>query len=236
MLFVFYHYSDPIMSAMASQITDVSIVCSTVCSGANQRKYQSSVHHWPLWGESTGGFPSQTASNAENVFIWWSHHGCKLRNHWNKYSTDTFSRGMLFRIYIHENEVLSRPSSSICVQSETKMIHMNQKAWTNGEFRGIFGYTRVNGSVWHYILEIIRVLKGAPLICRRSLFLCTSTKRLNVEFLVTGCKLLVTQVEIGTLVWQLKRQSTFGTIAKSITLMTSKLFENLWQVVFWLDE
>ena len=31
------------MNAMASQITTVSIVCSTVCSGADQRKYQSSV-------------------------------------------------------------------------------------------------------------------------------------------------------------------------------------------------
>ena len=32
--------------------------------------------HWPLWGEPlvTGGFPSQRASNAENVSIWWRHH------------------------------------------------------------------------------------------------------------------------------------------------------------------
>ena len=30
------------MCAMASQITGVSIVCSTVCSGADQRKYRSS--------------------------------------------------------------------------------------------------------------------------------------------------------------------------------------------------
>ena len=33
--------------------------------------------HWPLWGESTvtGGFPSQRTSDAENVPIWWRHHG-----------------------------------------------------------------------------------------------------------------------------------------------------------------
>ena len=37
------HYSDVIMSAMASQITGVMIVYSTVCSGADQRKHQSSV-------------------------------------------------------------------------------------------------------------------------------------------------------------------------------------------------
>ena len=28
--------------------------CSTVCSGADQRKHQNPAHHWPLWGESTG--------------------------------------------------------------------------------------------------------------------------------------------------------------------------------------
>ena len=37
------HYSDVIMRAMASQITTVSIVYSTVCSGTDQRKHQSSV-------------------------------------------------------------------------------------------------------------------------------------------------------------------------------------------------
>ena len=38
-----FHYSDVIMGGMASQITGVSIVNSTVCSGANQRKHQSSA-------------------------------------------------------------------------------------------------------------------------------------------------------------------------------------------------
>ena len=35
------HYSNVIMSAMASQFTTVSIVCWTVCSGVDQRKYHS---------------------------------------------------------------------------------------------------------------------------------------------------------------------------------------------------
>ena len=32
--------------------------------------------HWPLYGEftGTGEFPTQMASNAENVSIWWRHH------------------------------------------------------------------------------------------------------------------------------------------------------------------
>ena len=37
------HYSDTIMRAMASQITSVSIVCSTFGSGTDQRKHQGST-------------------------------------------------------------------------------------------------------------------------------------------------------------------------------------------------
>ena len=51
-----WHYNDVIMSAMMSQITSASIVHSTVCSGAEQRKHQSSaslgfvrgIHRWPV--------------------------------------------------------------------------------------------------------------------------------------------------------------------------------------------
>ena len=49
-----FHYSDVIMSVVTSQITSISrIVYSTVCSGADQRKHQSSML-LPLWGEFTG--------------------------------------------------------------------------------------------------------------------------------------------------------------------------------------
>ena len=69
------YYNDAIMSAMASQITVVSMVCSTVCSGADQRKHQSSaslafVREKPVTGE----FPSQMTNNAENVSMWRRHH------------------------------------------------------------------------------------------------------------------------------------------------------------------
>ena len=46
-------YRDVTMSAMASQITGVSIVCSAVCSGADQDNIKA-PRHWPLWGESNG--------------------------------------------------------------------------------------------------------------------------------------------------------------------------------------
>ena len=46
------HNNDFIMNAMASQITGVSIVYLTACSGADQRKHQSSaslgIHRWPV--------------------------------------------------------------------------------------------------------------------------------------------------------------------------------------------
>ena len=50
------HYSDVIMSTMASQITSLTIVYSTVYSGSDQRKHQSSaslafvrgIHRWPV--------------------------------------------------------------------------------------------------------------------------------------------------------------------------------------------
>ena len=44
------HYSDVIMSTVASQITSVSIVCSTVGSSADQRKHQSYTALAFVWG------------------------------------------------------------------------------------------------------------------------------------------------------------------------------------------
>ena len=68
------HYSDVIMSMMASQITSLSIVYSTLCSGP---KKTSKLHVTGLCEVNspvTGEFPAQRASNVENVSIWWCHH------------------------------------------------------------------------------------------------------------------------------------------------------------------
>ena len=61
------HYCDVIMGAMASQITSLTIVYSTVYLGADQRKHQSSASLAFVRGNSpvTGEFPTQMASNAE---------------------------------------------------------------------------------------------------------------------------------------------------------------------------
>ena len=63
------------MGAMASQITGLTIVDPFI-----QAQIEESIkapRHWPLYGEFTGDrwIPQQMASNAENVSIWWRHHG-----------------------------------------------------------------------------------------------------------------------------------------------------------------
>ena len=69
------HYSDVIMSAIASQVTGVSIVCSTLGSGADRWKKSKLRVTGLCEGNSpvTGEFPTQKTSKAGNVFIWWRH-------------------------------------------------------------------------------------------------------------------------------------------------------------------
>ena len=64
------------MSAMASQITSLTIAYSTIYAGTYHRKHQSfgslafREGNLPVTGE----FPANRASNAKNVSIWWRHH------------------------------------------------------------------------------------------------------------------------------------------------------------------
>ena len=64
------------MGEMASQITSLTIVYSTVYSDANKKKTSKLRVAGLCEGNSplTGEFPAQMASNAENVSIWWRHH------------------------------------------------------------------------------------------------------------------------------------------------------------------
>ena len=69
------HLNDVILSAMASQITGVSTVYSTVCSAADQRKHQRSAslafvrgtRRWPVNSPHKGPV-------TRKIFIWWRHH------------------------------------------------------------------------------------------------------------------------------------------------------------------
>ena len=74
------------MGAMASQITILVIVNSTVYSGADQRKTSKLRVTGLCAGNSpvTGEFPAQMASNAENVSIWWRHQGMAHRQQYDR--------------------------------------------------------------------------------------------------------------------------------------------------------
>ena len=69
-------HDDVTMGGMASQITSLTIVYSTVYSGADQRKHQSSaslalvrgIHRW------TVNSPQKWPVTRKKVSIWWRHH------------------------------------------------------------------------------------------------------------------------------------------------------------------
>ena len=69
------HYNDVIMITMASQITSLTIVYSTVYSRRRSKKASKLRVTGLCAGNSpeTGEFPAPMASNAENVSIWWRH-------------------------------------------------------------------------------------------------------------------------------------------------------------------
>ena len=90
---IYKHYNDVIMRTMASQLTGVSIVCSTVGSGADQRKHQSSaslvfvwgIHRWPVNSPNKGLGPvllTATWRCRKNFSQWECSFHWKLRCHW----------------------------------------------------------------------------------------------------------------------------------------------------------
>ena len=80
---IYVNHIDVIMGAMASQITSLAIVYSTVYSGADQRKHQSSaslafvrgIHRWPVnsphkWPVTRKIFPFDDVIMTEQVGQW----------------------------------------------------------------------------------------------------------------------------------------------------------------------
>ena len=66
---------------VAPQITGVSIVCPTVCSGADQRKHQSPASLF-FRGEYTSYRWILPTKGLQNVSIWWRHHSRGVTQHW----------------------------------------------------------------------------------------------------------------------------------------------------------
>ena len=74
---VWRHNSDVVMSAMASQITSLTIVCSTVYSGADQRKHQTTasvafvrgIHRGPVNAQACLNISAGDKGRYRPVFI-----------------------------------------------------------------------------------------------------------------------------------------------------------------------
>ena len=77
------HYNDVIISAMASQITSLTIYLLNRLFGRRSKKTPKlRVTGLCAWNSpATGEFPAQRASNAENVSNWWRHQGNTLKCH-----------------------------------------------------------------------------------------------------------------------------------------------------------
>ena len=146
-----YHYSDVIMSAIASQLTCVLIVYSAVCSGADKSKHQSSVsravvkriHRWP------SEFSTQRASDAENVPISWRYH--------------TIHTGYLEMCNVLYGAVIVRLIFPTIITIDTSKLALEGKMWgtfcTNSDFDNVW-----ITAMYHIILD--RVIT-APTIYRR---------------------------------------------------------------------
>ena len=72
---LYIHYSDVILTPIASQITNLTIVYSAVYLRRRSKKTSTLRVTGLCVGNSpvTGEFSAQRASNAENVSIWWRH-------------------------------------------------------------------------------------------------------------------------------------------------------------------
>ena len=148
-----FHYSHVIMNAMASQITGVSIVCSSACSGADQRKHGSTglcEGNPPV----TSGFPSQRVSDAENVSIWWRHH------------TPPFYRqiGFLGRM-VHEwrdmSVIASQITGSLPVYFTTYSSYQLSKWWTGSPFSCTPELSLCSGVTW----ALKRLIAPPTVVC-----------------------------------------------------------------------
>ena len=125
------------MGTVASQITSLTIVYSTVYSGADQRKHQSYASLALCAGNSpvTGEFPAQMASNAEKVSMWWRHHvleinrltrqNIRIRGGLEKVVMATMTRIWSWWLSWDMCEITQvRDKSSCVVKTETRFINI----------------------------------------------------------------------------------------------------------------
>ena len=79
------HYDDVTVSGLASQITSLTIVYSTILRVQIKENITGlCVGNSP----GTGEFPAQMASNAETVSIWWRHYALNISLMWTLWSSN----------------------------------------------------------------------------------------------------------------------------------------------------
>ena len=80
-----FHYDDVIMIAMASQITSLTNVYSTVYSGADQSKHQSSASLAFVWGIHPHKWPvTRKMFPFDDIIVWhyWGYWETTGTSHW----------------------------------------------------------------------------------------------------------------------------------------------------------
>ena len=103
---IFTHYTDVIMSRLASQITSLTVVYSIVYSDADQIiKAPRITGLCAVNSSGTGEFLAQMTSYAENVSIWWRHHDVILDLQ--------KSRGFIFQLRISMISIAPRITKRI---------------------------------------------------------------------------------------------------------------------------
>ena len=124
------HYNDVIMGAIATEITSLTIIYSTVYSDADQRKHQSSASlaFMPVSGE----FPAPMASNAENVSIWWRHHAERVTD------PPTPSEHCLFNVctwYVSRHVIHYYPNRVNTVAADDLAPNRRQGIWAPSQYK-----------------------------------------------------------------------------------------------------
>ena len=115
-----FHYNDVLMSEIASQITSVPTVCSTIYSGADQRKHQSSaslafvqgIHRWSV--NSPHKRPvTRKKFPFDDVIRWWF--ACReIRKSSHAVVNKTISKDRYYFHHVH-GVITINSSENICI-------------------------------------------------------------------------------------------------------------------------
>ena len=119
------HNNDVIMTAMASQSTSLTIVYWTVYLGRSKKTSKLRVTGLCVGNSpGTGEFPAQMANNAENVSIWWRHHGF-VSHHGHSIVTIVVADGLMLTItyaYVTSSATIIMTYAEPCISAVPRCI------------------------------------------------------------------------------------------------------------------